>query len=288
MDRSALAPLPCAAVAPVSRRGFLGWSAALAGIAALGLAPSPAAAQADGPVVANVVDFPGATGTLRASIVRRSDIAKAPGVVLIHGEHGLTPFFEDLARRIAASGFVVAVPDLLGPMGGTPSSPEQAQAMIGQLSADDAVQNLIATVSYLKGSRYATDETGAVGFGWGARLALRLAARSPGLGAAVTFNPPPDVAELESVRVPVLVHQADAQRKQRKADAEALNRSLDSAGVPHETYMYQSTVFEDTIRRVPSEGFSGGSGDPPARPRTDAGELALSRTMAFLKANLGT
>lgn len=265
----------------------------LAGAIAIGyrLLPAPAGAETNPAIAVRTADFPGATGSMRAYVARQGDVAKAPGIVLIHGEQGLTPFFEDLARRLAAAGFVVAVPDLLSPLGGTPADPRQAGTMIGGLNPDDVAQNLVATMTFLAGERYAADKTGAVGFGWGGGMALRLASRAPALDAVVAFNPPPDTGKTDAIRAPVLLHQVQADRERHQAEMSELERSLKRAGVPQETFLYQSAVFDESIQRVPVEGFSGSSGansgGASARPRGDA-DLALARTVAFLRTHLGT
>ncbi|HYH19972.1 MAG TPA: dienelactone hydrolase family protein [Azospirillum sp.] len=259
-----------------TRRVFLERSACLLGGIALGSAwvfDPAAGADADPALAAETVDYPGATGTMRAFVVRRGDVAKAPGVMVIHGDRGLTPFYEDLARRFAAAGFVAIVPDLLAPLGGTPKDPERARAMIDGLNLDDVAQNLLATMTYLAGNRFATGEIGAVGFGWGGGLAIRLASRAPALDAVVAFDPPPGTSPAGgTVSVPVLLH--------RKAADRALGEVPDTAGVPHETYVYEGAVFDGGIRRAPS-GVGGGNSGGEA-------ELAHSRTIAFLKKHLGT
>ena len=46
---------------------------------------------------------------------------KFPVVVVIHENRGLNPYIEDVARRLAVSGFMALAPDALWPLGGYPS-----------------------------------------------------------------------------------------------------------------------------------------------------------------------
>ena len=118
-------------------------------------------------------------------------------------------------------------------------------------------------------------------------MALRLASRAPSLDAVVAFDPAPGPMRTESIKAPVLLHQAQVERKRHQAEMSELERSLKQAGVPQETFLYQSAVFEESILRVPTDGLSGSSGATALRPRSDA-DLALARTVAFLKKHLGT
>ena len=54
-------------------------------------------------------------------------------VIAIHENRGLNPHIQDIARRLAAEGFVAMAPDLLTPLGGTPKDVDQAMAMFPKL-----------------------------------------------------------------------------------------------------------------------------------------------------------
>jgi len=64
----------------------------------------------------------------QAFVARLDDEAVRPGVVLIQEWWGLEPHIKELAQRLAAEGFVAAVPDLYH--GKIATEPDDAQKMI--------------------------------------------------------------------------------------------------------------------------------------------------------------
>ena len=51
------------------------------------------------------INYPGATGEVRANLARPKGDARLPGVVVIHENRGLNPHIEDVTRRTALEGF---------------------------------------------------------------------------------------------------------------------------------------------------------------------------------------
>lgn len=88
-----------------------------------------------------------------------------PGLLLIHGEEGLTPHMKNLARRLAAEEFHVVAPDLLSERGGTPESADLAQSMLEGLAPEIALQNAKSAIGYLIGLDQVSRELGAVWLG---------------------------------------------------------------------------------------------------------------------------
>ena len=62
-----------------------------------------------------------ADGKMRGLLARPASGDKFPVVVVIHENRGLNPYIEDVARRLAASGFMALAPDAIWPLGGYPS-----------------------------------------------------------------------------------------------------------------------------------------------------------------------
>jgi carboxymethylenebutenolidase len=60
---------------------------------------------------------------------------KAAGVVVIHENRGLNPYIQDVARRLAAEGYVAFAPDALAPVGGYTGNEETAVAAFDKLDA---------------------------------------------------------------------------------------------------------------------------------------------------------
>ena len=109
----------------VSRRDFLDRAAAYTaggmGAAAMlaSLSPNFAWAQQvpkdDKRIKVESVDYdsPKGSGKMRGYLARPAKAGKAPGVVVIHENRGLNPYIEDVARRLAVTGYVAFAPDAL-------------------------------------------------------------------------------------------------------------------------------------------------------------------------------
>ena len=55
------------------------------------------------------VPSPQGNGEIKGSLVRPSNATgKLPGVLVVHENRGLTPYIEDVARRLGAAGFMAS------------------------------------------------------------------------------------------------------------------------------------------------------------------------------------
>lgn len=271
--------------APLDRRVFLERLAGLAGSAAAASALLPllennyALAQQvkadDARLRIERAAFPGATGPVGGYLARPQGAAKAPAVIVIHENRGLNPHIEDVARRVALAGFVALAPDLLSPLGGTPTDEDRARDMIGKLDAQQTVANLKAAVSWLSGHEASTGKVGVIGFCWGGGMANQLAVAEPELDAAVAFygrQPRPE--RVAAIRAPLLLHYAGLDEGINQG-IPAFEQALKAAGKNYALHMYEGVnhaFHNDTAQARYSE--------PAAR-------LAWERTVAFLKKELG-
>ena len=87
------------------------------------------------------IQYPGATGEVRAYFAKPKGEEKLAGVVVIHENQGLAPHIEDVNRRVAAEGFLALAPDSLTQQGGTPQDLDQAIEMIKQLDGQATLKN---------------------------------------------------------------------------------------------------------------------------------------------------
>jgi carboxymethylenebutenolidase len=110
-----------------------------------------------------------------------------PGVVLIQEWWGLDDHMVDVADRLAAEGFVVLAPDLMG--GRVAHDSDEAGQMMQQLPVEQAARDLGGAVDYLLGHDAVTSSTvGTVGFCMGGGFVLLLAAQQgERVSAAVPF-----------------------------------------------------------------------------------------------------
>lgn len=198
-----------------------------------------------------------------------------PGLVVVHENRGLNPHIEDVARRAALEGFVALAPDFLTAAGGTPSDPEKAREMIGALTAEEAVADARRAVAWLAQQKGVNGKVGIVGFCWGGGVVGQVAVSEPELDAGVVFygrTPPAD--EVGNIKAPLLLHYAGLDER-INAGVPAFREALDRAVVRYELHMYEGA----------NHAFHNDSSE--ARYSAESAKLAWSRTIEFLKRELG-
>ncbi|MGE4221451.1 MAG: dienelactone hydrolase family protein [Alphaproteobacteria bacterium] len=231
---------------------------------------------ADDPrLVSETVTFKGATGDVKGYLVRpKAATGKLPAVVVIHENRGLNEYTRDVARRVAAEGFLALAVDFLSPAGGTPADEDKAREMIGQLNADDTIKNAVAAVAFLDAHPMSTGKVGAVGFCWGGGMVNRTAVNAPNLDAAVAYyGQVAQAADVPKIKAKLLLHYAglDDRINAGIADYEA---ALKAAGKDYTKYVYDNVnhaFHNDTAA---------------ARYDKAAAELSWQRTMDFFKKTL--
>lgn len=220
------------------------------------------------------IKYPGATGDVRAYLVRPKGDEKRPEVVVIHENRGLVPHIEDVTRRVAMEGFLAIAPDALTPLGGTPEDPEKAPPLIGQLDGQTTINNYLAAVRYLKSHPLSTGKIGVVGFCWGGGMANQLAVNSPDLSAAVPYyGAQPASEDVSKIKASLLLHYAGLDERINKG-IPAFEEALKKASINYKIYIYegaQHAFNNDTT---------------PARYNKEAAQLAWQRTISFLKEKL--
>ena len=168
----------------------------------------PAVHVPENAVAAATVRFPGGDGDVEAYLARPRGGGSAPAVVVVHENKGLVPYITDVARRLAAAGFVAAAPDLLSRLGGTASfgSPADVTAALATIDAADVVADVRATLDWVAGQEHVqSDRLGILGFCYGGGVAWRVLTQEPRLSAGVPFyGPIPDADDVPGIRAPVL------------------------------------------------------------------------------------
>jgi carboxymethylenebutenolidase len=201
---------------------------------------------------------------------------RSPGVIVVHENRGLNAHIEDVARRFAAAGLVAFAPDLLLPLGGTPTDTDAAREAITKLSGEQAIAQLRACVAMLGADARCSGKVGAVGFCWGGGIVNILAAREPELGAAVAFyGVAPPVEAVPRIKAPILAHLAGLDSRVN-GTWPAFEAALKAAGKPYTVYLYEGVnhaFHNDTSAE---------------RYNQAAASLAFDRSVAFLKDNLGS
>ena len=268
----------------MSRRRFFDRLAVLAGgtAAASALLPllqsnyalAQTVAESDARITTETIAIAG-VDKLNGYLVTPKAPGRAPAVIVIHENRGLTPHIKDVTRRLGAEGFTALGVDFLSPLGGTPTDEDQARTMIGQLKQDDVVACSRAALAALKSHPRANGKVGAVGFCWGGGQVNALAVAGPTLDAAVPYYGRQPAAEsVASIRAPLLLHYA-GNDEPINAGIPAYEAALKAAGKSYELYIYPNV----------QHAFNNDTG--AARYNKEAADLAWSRTLAFFRKNLG-
>ena len=217
---------------------------------------------------------PNGSGTMKAYLARPADATgKLPGVLVIHENRGLSPYTEDVARRLAVDGFMALAPDALSPVGGYQGDDEKAAQQFSQLDPAKRIEDFVAAAAYLRDRPDSTGKVGAVGFCVGGTVVNIIATRMPDLAAAVPFyGSPPSAADTAKIKAAMLIQYAGNDERTNAAWP-AFETALKANGVKYQMFMYAGA----------QHGFHN---DTTPRYDEAAAKLAWQRTVAFFKANL--
>ena len=134
---------------------------------------------------------------------------KAPVVIVIHENTGLTTWARAVADQLAADGFIGIALDMLtmrrtGNLTSEWAS-DSGRAAIGTLTADEVQRNLDAVARYGTSLPSANGVYGVVGFCWGGARSFLHAVHAPSLKAAVVYyGSPPSAENMSTIQAPVL------------------------------------------------------------------------------------
>jgi carboxymethylenebutenolidase len=271
----------------IDRREFLARARALVigGISALAMAqalfPRYAEAQTisftDARIKARYVQYPspgGNSGTMRGYLVQPAGAGPFPAVVVFHENRGLNPYVEDVARRLATSGFLALAPDGLAPVGGYPGNDDDGRTLQSGLDQAKLRVDMVNSARFLKAHPLSTGKLGATGFCWGGGMTNQLAvALGADLAAGVPYyGAAPAVEDVPKIKAAMLVQHAGTDER-INAQWPAYETALKAAGVRFEQFVYDGT----------QHGFHNNS-----TPRYDekAANLSWERALAHFRKNL--
>ncbi|MBD1868027.1 dienelactone hydrolase family protein [Cyanobacteria bacterium FACHB-471] len=209
------------------------------------------------------------------------DTQPCAGIVLIQEILGVNDNMRQTADAYAREGYLVLVPDLywrLNP--GIQLDPEkqdhwaQAFELLKAFDIDSGVEDLKASLSFLRQYPSSTGKVGSVGFCLGGKLAYFMATRSDAdanvsyYGVEIDQN----LAEATKIQKPLILHMA--------ANDEYVSPSA-------QTTIQQGLKDNPLVTIYRYEGVSHGfSRINSSAYRKEAAELAGDRTLAFLKQHL--
>jgi len=216
---------------------------------------------------------PKGSGTMKGYLAGPAKGGKLPGVVVIHENRGLNPYIEDVARRLAAAGYVAFAPDALAPAGGYPGNEDQARAMFAKRDPEKVNEDLLAGYDALKARPECNGKIGVTGFCFGGGIAGLMATRIPELKCAAPFyGPQPNAADTARIKAALMIHYA-SEDPRINAGWPAWEEALKANKVNYRMYMYEKT----------QHGFHN---DTTPRYDEAAAKLAWQRTMDFFDLHL--
>lgn len=272
----------------IDRREFLARAASTAALGAAGLAmaeallPRYASAQTisftDPRIKANYVTYPspgGNSGTMRGYLVQPAGPGPFPAIVVIHENRGLNPYIADVARRLAAEGFLALAPDGLFPVGGYPGNDDDGRTLQASLDQAKLRTDLLNSARFIKTHQLSNGKLGAIGFCYGGGVVNFLAATlGPDLQAGVPYYGVAAATEsVAGIKAPLLCHLAERDERVNSTYP-AFESALRTAGVHYEVHIYPGT----------QHGFHNNS-----TPRYDeaAAKLSWERSIAHFRKYLG-
>jgi carboxymethylenebutenolidase len=247
--------------------------ATIAAAAATGRAPAaPSSSSARGARSDTArVRLGTATAGTSAFVAWPAGETKAPGIVVIHEWWGMNGQIRDVARRLAAQGYVAIVPDLYH--GKVAGDAERAHELSRALDDRRALADLHLAARWLRRQpRLADGRIGVVGFCMGGRLSELFAIDTSKVSAAVMFYGAPVVDSLSLGRlgVPLQAHFGATDEGISIARVGEFKSALQGLGKTAEVYVYPGAGHAFMHEGRPSYHEA-------------AARQAWARTLAFLQ-----
>lgn len=161
-----------------------------------------------------------------------------PSAILIHEYWGVNSQIRGMADRLAKEGFVVFAPDLF--QGKIATDAGNAQKLMEQLDWKQAVADVQRAADALL-SRDPGVKVGVIGFCMGGAVALASAANNPKIKACVPFYGIPTGTDLSKIKAKIQGHYARKDEWCSPERVDALERTLNHAGVPAEIHRYDAS-----------------------------------------------
>jgi carboxymethylenebutenolidase len=266
----------------LNRKDFMKKLALLAGGTAMAMSILPllennyaaAATVADPNLQEESMTYPGAEGDVNSFSARPKGSKKLGTVLVIHENRGLNPHIIDVARRVAAAGYIAVAPDALSPFGGTPADEDKARDLIGQLDPVKNLQNYLKGLEYLRTRADGNGKTACVGFCWGGAMSNQLAVNDPKLQAAVAYyGSQPKAEDVPKIKAELMLHYAGLDER-IDAGIPAYEAALKANNVKYQLFMYEGV----------NHAFNNNTS--PTRYNEAAAKLAWERTLKLFKDKL--
>jgi len=184
---------------------------------------------------------PMGSGSVRGYYTRPAKGGKLPAVLVIHENRGLTPYIEDVVRRLAVANFIAFAPDGLTSLGGYPGDDEKGLALFPKVDPAKMFEDFVAGYYWLKARPESTGKVGTVGFCFGGTTVNKLAVRLPDLTAEVSYyGAQPSAEDTAKIKAPLLLHYAGLDTRVT-GGWPAYEAALKANNVTYTAYIYDGT-----------------------------------------------
>jgi carboxymethylenebutenolidase len=253
----------------ISRRQFTALSLAVGATAATGIS----AAAAAGGVMDEDVQVQTPSGVCDAALVHPQGKGRWPAAILFPDIFGVRPAMRDMARRLAADGYTVLIPNPYYRMTKAPgltldfdfSSPAdraKLEALRAPLTSDAVMQDAAAYVKFLDAQATVNTKAkiGAFGYCMGGPMTMQAAAANPTrIGAGASFHggglvtDKPDSPHLLVPKIKARYYFAIAANDdQRQPDAKTkLDEAFHAAHLPAKIEVYEGTLHGWCVKDMP-------------------------------------
>jgi carboxymethylenebutenolidase len=234
------------------------------------------------------VPLPG--GMTLPALLMRAAADDAPAVLLVHDIFGRTPFYEDLAARLAVAGFNAFLPDCFCRQGGL-SEPTREAAFARYRGLDEplTLADLHAALDWLRDRVGAPGRRlGTMGFWLGGTLVLDLAAERGDLATVCYYGfpvlgdhtpgqaAPEPITLVDRLQGPILGFWGDQDALVGMPNVARFAAALQARGAP-----YTQTIYPGA-----SHGFMSASRFDPQHEAYAAATDAWAQTLAFYRTHL--
>ena len=188
----------------------------------------------------NVVFQHGGKETIDGFLARPKAEGRYPGVVVIAGNVITEEYIPNTCAALAMAGYVGLAPNIFHTVPETARTPEERRAATVAHTESDALADINAGIDYLRTQPFVRlGGFGAVGFCYGGKLAMMLAARSREIDVVVPYHPgPTSAADVARLNAPVQIHQGTADRNVPVEQIRELERVLRAQKTPVEIFWY--------------------------------------------------
>ncbi len=206
---------------------------------------------------------------------------KGPAIITMQQIFGVNSEMRSYTDEFAANGYIAICPDLywrqqpgVEIMPGTPEALQRAMALNNALDVDKAVDDLDATIAFLRAYPGCNGKIGTVGYCLGGLFAFLLAARSDADANVSYFGVGIEkrIAEAASIKKPLLLHVPEKDRTVPPPAQVIIEEAVRGRA---EFYAYPGA--DHAFNRVGSRSYD-----------KDVTALAAKRTDAFLARHLGS